>query len=53
MVVLEPGDWHAWLHGTPEQADALIGLPLFGVLRSREARGGALLSAEQLADLNI
>ena len=27
VVPLEKGDWDAWLHGTVEQAEALIKLP--------------------------
>jgi hypothetical protein len=30
VVMLEPGDWDAWLHGTAAQADALIKLPPLG-----------------------
>ncbi|WP_343740438.1 SOS response-associated peptidase [Delftia tsuruhatensis] len=54
VVMLEPGDWDAWLHGTPDQADALIKLPSLGVLRSgaEKPEEEALLPAEQLAKLN-
>jgi len=53
VVMLEPCDWDAWLHGTPDQADALIKLPPLGVLRSgaEKPEEEALLPAAQLAEL--
>ena len=53
VVMLEPGDWDAWLHGTAAQADALIRLPSVGALRSgaEKPEEEALLPAEQLAEL--
>ncbi len=50
--MLEQQDWVAWLHGTAAQADALIKLPPFGVLRSgAEKPEEALLPAQPLAEL--
>lgn len=48
--MLEPGDWDAWLHGTPEQADELIGSPPLGALASaaEKPEEEGPLSAEQL-----
>ncbi len=40
VVLLEREDWDAWLHGTPEQAEALIKLPVPGVLASGAEREG-------------
>jgi hypothetical protein len=53
VVLLESGDWEAWLHGTAAQADALVKLPPLGVLRSgaEKPEEGAQLPAEQLQAL--
>jgi putative SOS response-associated peptidase YedK len=53
VVMLEPGDWDAWLHGTAAQADALIRLPPLGALRSgaEKPEEEGLLPAEQLLAL--
>ena len=53
VVMLEPGDWDAWLHGTAAQADALIKLSPPGVLRSgaEKPEEKALLPDQQLAEL--
>lgn len=53
VVLLESGDWDAWLHGTAAHADALIKLPPLGVLRSgaEKPEEEALLPAEQLQAL--
>lgn len=52
VVMLEPADWDAWLHGTVIQADALIKLPPLGVLRSGAEKPDerALLPAELKAE---
>ncbi|WP_332836015.1 hypothetical protein [Delftia acidovorans] len=51
--MLERQYWDAWLHGTLDQADALIKLPPLGVLRTgaEKPEEEALLPAEQLAEL--
>lgn len=51
--MLEPDDWDVWLHGSPEQADALIKLPPPGGLRSGAENPDeeALLPFEQLRAL--
>lgn len=53
VVMLEPADWDAWLHGTEAQANALIRLPPLGVLESgaEKPEEEGLLSAEMLAEL--
>lgn len=53
VVMLEPSDWDAWLHGTSTQADSLIRLPPLGVLRSAadKPEEEALLPADQIAAL--
>ncbi|WP_447915865.1 hypothetical protein [Delftia acidovorans] len=49
VVMLESGDWDAWLHGTVAQADALVKLPPLGALRSgaKKPEEESLLPAEQ------
>jgi hypothetical protein len=27
VIAIEPEHWHTWLHGTPQEAMALVGLP--------------------------
>ena len=39
---IERADWDAWLHGTPEQAQALIQLPAFELF----AHGAANLAQQ-------
>jgi len=53
VVMLESGDWDAWLHGTAAQADEPIKLPPLGVLRSgaEKPEKEELLPAEQLQAL--
>lgn len=52
VVMLEPGDWDAWLHGTAAQADALIKLPPLGMLASgAEKPEEEALPGEQLQAL--
>lgn len=53
VVMLEPGDWDAWLHGSAAQADSLIKLPPPGALRSGAENPAeeALLPVEQLRAL--
>lgn len=55
VVILEQGDWDAWLHSTAAQADALIKLPPLGALRSGAEKPDeeALLPADQLQDLKV
>ncbi|WP_260263956.1 hypothetical protein [Delftia acidovorans] len=54
-MIVESGNWDAWLHGTPDQADALIKLPPLGVLRSgaEKPQEEALLPADQLEALKV
>lgn len=53
VVMLEPGDWDAWLHGDAAQADALIKLPALGLLQSgaEKPEEESLLPVEQLQTL--
>jgi hypothetical protein len=37
VVPIEPADWDQWLHGTQEQAEALIGLPDLACIRHAAA----------------
>ena len=53
VMMLEQQDWDAWLHGTQEQADALVKLPPLGALVSgaEKPEEEGLLPTERLAEL--
>ncbi|WP_353176593.1 SOS response-associated peptidase family protein [Delftia acidovorans] len=53
VVMLEPCEWDAWLHGSTAQADSLIKLPAMDVLKSgaENPDEDALLPLEQMRAL--